>query len=153
MSAIVFPGLVIDLTWRDSAALPVGVAVDAYSAACAHWGERRPPSVAGINRLSALAERVIDSASASALPLFAASRAWPRPEGGGARAAAPGRAAGVAGAGLLAARWTAAEEDTNLTFADLLGVLRDAEQDELGTLISQAETASRPQPFSHIPAV
>ncbi len=100
MSAIVFPGLVIDLTWRDSAALPVGVAVDAYSAACAHWGERRPPSVAGINRLSALAERVIDSASASALPLFAASRAWPRPEGGGARAAAPGRAAGVAGAGL-----------------------------------------------------
>jgi Helix-turn-helix family len=83
----IFPSWVVDLTWRESAALPAEVAVDVYSAACTHWGQRYLSTIAGMDRMAALAERVIDAAEASALPLFAAWRARSRPESIGGRGA------------------------------------------------------------------
>jgi helix-turn-helix protein len=83
----IFPSWVIELTWRDSAALPTHVAVGAYVRACEQWGHNHLTHVAGLARLAELAERVVDRADTSALPLFAAWRARPRPEDVPARAA------------------------------------------------------------------
>jgi hypothetical protein len=57
-------------------------------AECARWGEENLAGCLGLPRLVSLAERVVAAADASALPLFAAWRAMPMPDGGpGARAA------------------------------------------------------------------
>jgi len=57
-------------------------------AECAHWGDEHLAPLAGLERMVALAERVVGSADAVALPLFAAGRAAPMPDGDdGARAA------------------------------------------------------------------
>jgi hypothetical protein len=76
-------------------------------AECARWGDEHLADSAGLDQLVALAERVVDAADAVGMPLFAASRAMPRPDG-----AAGGRAAILihllrelrAGALLVAAR-------------------------------------------------
>jgi len=83
----IFPAWVIELTWRESAGLPAAVAVEAYRRACFQWGERHLSAVAGMDRMAVLAERAIDGAEPSALPLFAGWRAQPRPDGVAARAA------------------------------------------------------------------
>ena len=71
------------------AARKVGPATVAASrlAECARWGEERLSAVAD-ERMVELAERVVERADAVAMPLFAATRAMPAPDGGpGARAA------------------------------------------------------------------
>jgi len=56
-------------------------------AECARWGEERLSAVAD-ERMVELSERVVERADAVAMPLFAAARAMPAPDGGpGARAA------------------------------------------------------------------
>jgi hypothetical protein len=72
------------------AARKVGPAAVAASrlVECARWGDERLTSVPGLTRLVGLAERVVAAADAGGLPLFAAARAMPAPDGGvGARAA------------------------------------------------------------------
>jgi hypothetical protein len=83
----IFPRWVIDFTWRESAALPAGTAVEAYSGACADWGASHLSGLPGMARLADLAERVAGAASAAAVPLFAAWQAQPRPAADGPRAA------------------------------------------------------------------
>jgi Helix-turn-helix family len=71
------------------AARKVGPATVAASrlAECARWGEERLSEVAD-ERMVELAERVVERADAVAMPLFAAARAMPAPDGGrGSRAA------------------------------------------------------------------
>jgi hypothetical protein len=68
----------------------VGAAEVAASrlAECARWGDERLSGLAAIDRLVGLAERYVAAADAVAMPLFAASRAMPMPDGGaGAQAA------------------------------------------------------------------
>jgi hypothetical protein len=66
---------------------PAAVAA-ARLAECARWGDERLSDVDGVERLLALSERVIVAADAVAMPLFAATRAMPVPDGGiGARVA------------------------------------------------------------------
>jgi hypothetical protein len=72
------------------AARKVGPAEVAASrlAECARWGDERLADVAADGRLADLAGRVVGAVDASAMALFAATRAMPRPDGGpGARAA------------------------------------------------------------------
>lgn len=71
------------------AARKVGPATVAASrlAECARWGEERLGEVAD-ERMVELQERVVEHADAVGMPLFAATRAMPAPDGGaGARAA------------------------------------------------------------------
>ena len=57
-------------------------------AECARWGDEHLCGLSELDRLVELAERVVDAADPAALPLFAAGRAAPRPDGGaGARGA------------------------------------------------------------------
>ena len=61
---------------------------EARLAECARWGDEHLVDVAADGRLPDLAERVVAAAEPVAMPLFAATRAKDRPEGGkGARAA------------------------------------------------------------------
>jgi hypothetical protein len=83
----IFPAWVVELTWAQSADLPDSVAVDAYVAACGAWGDAHLSGLPGADRLATLAEAVVDEADPSALPLFAAWKAQPRPAGGPARTA------------------------------------------------------------------
>jgi hypothetical protein len=58
------------------------------TAECARWGDEHLSDLSELDRLVGLADRVVDAADPAALPLFAAARAAPRPDGGaGARAA------------------------------------------------------------------
>lgn len=82
-----FPAWLIDLTWQETTALPAAAATTAYATACWEWGRKRVASLAGSEDLAELAERIVDSADASALALFAAWRSWQRPEDPPARAA------------------------------------------------------------------
>jgi hypothetical protein len=81
----IFPTVAVHGTWRRTSALPAPAAAAAYGRACHDWGRRylEPlgPDVAGP------AERVVDTADVSALPLTAAWRARPRPDDAPARAA------------------------------------------------------------------
>lgn len=57
-------------------------------AECARWGDEHLSAAPELARLVTLAERVVLAADAVAMPLFAACRAMPRPDGGlGARVA------------------------------------------------------------------
>jgi len=51
-----------------------------YAQACAAWGAKRLAGTAGMDRLAALADKVIDSASVEGLVLFAGWRAEERPK-------------------------------------------------------------------------
>ncbi|SCL27411.1 hypothetical protein GA0070616_3495 [Micromonospora nigra] len=58
-------------------------------AECCRWGDEQLGRLPGVDRLAALLDRAVAAADASGLPLFAAWRAMPAPDGGpGARAAA-----------------------------------------------------------------
>jgi Helix-turn-helix family len=83
----IFPGWVIDFTWRETAALPASAAVEAYRGACADWGASHLSGLPGMARLADLAGRVAAAASAPAVPLFAAWQAQPGPAADGPRAA------------------------------------------------------------------
>ncbi len=50
----IFPSWVIELTWRDSAALPAHVAVAAYIRANAQWGRAHLAALSGAERLAEL---------------------------------------------------------------------------------------------------
>jgi len=72
------------------AARKVGASEVAASrlAECARWGDEQLAGLPDLDRLNALADRVVVAADATAMPLFAAGRATPMPDGGeGARAA------------------------------------------------------------------
>lgn len=57
-------------------------------AECARWGSENLDPVPGVDRLVTLAARVVDAAEAVAMPIFAAARAVPQPDGtAGAKAA------------------------------------------------------------------
>jgi hypothetical protein len=56
-----------------------------YAQACAAWADDHITGFPDADRLSELAERVVDGAEVSGLPLFAGWRAEPRAEGGVAR--------------------------------------------------------------------
>lgn len=60
-------------------------AAPAYADALATWGEKHLAGIANIERLVALAERVVDGAEGSGLPIFSGWRAEPRPESAPAR--------------------------------------------------------------------
>jgi len=74
--------------WEAARAVGPAEVAAARLAECARWGDERLAGVPQVATLVALAERVVVSADAVGLPLFAASRAMPVPDGGlGARAA------------------------------------------------------------------
>ncbi len=74
--------------WDAARKVGAGEVAASRLAECARWGDERLADVPDVERMVALAERVVDAVDAVALPLFAASRAMPVPDGGqGARAA------------------------------------------------------------------
>jgi hypothetical protein len=83
----IFPPRIMTAVWEGTAALPAAAAVPAYVGACAEWGRAHLADLAGADRLAALAERVVDAADPSALPLFAGLRGTDRPADPPARAA------------------------------------------------------------------
>lgn len=82
-----FPSWVVDMTWEQTKAFPAQAAVPAYVSALTSWGAGSLAGLEGVDRLVELADKVVDRAEATGLPLFAGWRAQPRP------AAGPGRAA------------------------------------------------------------
>jgi hypothetical protein len=83
----IFPPRIMTAVWDGTAALPAAAAVPGYVGACADWGRANLAALDRADHLADLAERVVDAAEASALPLFAALRATGRPSDGPARAA------------------------------------------------------------------
>jgi hypothetical protein len=75
----IFPPRVMAAVWAGTAALPAAAAVPAYVGACAEWGRAELAGLAGADRVAELAERVVDAAEPSALPLFAGLRGTERP--------------------------------------------------------------------------
>lgn len=82
-----FPRSMVQMMW------PAGIAVEGaraaarrYGAACAAFGRARLAGVAGMDRLSELAERVVREADVAGLSLFAGWRAEPLPDDPAARA-------------------------------------------------------------------
>jgi hypothetical protein len=49
-------------------------------AECARWGDEHLDTVPGVDRLVGLAEQVVAAAGSTAMPIFAAARALPRPD-------------------------------------------------------------------------
>lgn len=88
-STIVFfpPGLVIKAWRKGRAVMEPGAAAAAYAEECHRWGRTHIAAAEGLERLCELAERVVGSADASGLPLFAGWRALPLPADAPARAA------------------------------------------------------------------
>jgi hypothetical protein len=82
-----FPSWVVEMTWEETKAFPAQAAVPAYVHALTAWGADNLAGLDGADRLVELAEKVIDRAEATALPLFAGWRAQPRPDAGPGRAA------------------------------------------------------------------
>ncbi|MCC6227091.1 MAG: hypothetical protein IT195_11905 [Microthrixaceae bacterium] len=73
------PDLVRDMWDAGRAVAPVHETVTRFTDRCAEWGRRHFGESTGLPRLAALAERVVESADATAAPLFAGWRAVPRP--------------------------------------------------------------------------
>ena len=74
--------------WEAARKVGPGEVAASRLAECARWGDEHLADLPEVGALAALAERVVAAAEAVALPLFAASRAMPMPDGGpGARAA------------------------------------------------------------------
>ncbi|WP_163506064.1 helix-turn-helix domain-containing protein [Fodinicola acaciae] len=82
-----FPRWVVEMTWEQTKALPAQAAVPAYVGALSAWSAERLAGFPGADRLVELAEKVIDRAEATALPLFAGWRAQSRPDATSERAA------------------------------------------------------------------
>jgi hypothetical protein len=93
--------------WEAARKVGPGEVAASRLAECARWGDERLSHLPDLVRLVSLAERVVISADAVGMPLFAATRSMPVPDGGPA-----GRAAVLAhmmrelraGALLIAAR-------------------------------------------------
>lgn len=68
--------------WEAARKVGPGDVAASRLAECARWGEEHLGGLPGIDRLVRLADRVVSSADAASLPVFAASRATPVPDGG-----------------------------------------------------------------------
>jgi hypothetical protein len=74
--------------WEAARKVGSGEVAASRLAECARWGDENLARLKEVDRLVQLAERVIIAADAVAMPLFAATRSMPVPDGGpGARAA------------------------------------------------------------------
>jgi len=80
------PGLVRHMWDTGTAVEGARAAGRRYAQACAAWGRKRLSGTAGMDRLAALADRVIDSANVEGLVLFAGWRAEERPTDAAAHA-------------------------------------------------------------------
>ena len=76
------PGLVRLMWERGLAIAGARESAGRYARACAAWAEDHLAGFPHTDRLSELAERVVDTAEEAGLPLFAGWRAEPRAEGG-----------------------------------------------------------------------
>lgn len=79
------PGLVRKMWERGLAVAGAREGARRYAQACAAWAEDHLAGFPHADRLSALAEKVVDGVDESGLPLFAGWRAEPRADGGVAR--------------------------------------------------------------------
>jgi hypothetical protein len=79
------PGLVRLMWERGLAVATAREGARRYAEACARWADDHLAGFPHADRLAELAERVVDAAEESGLPLFAGWRAQPRVEGGVAR--------------------------------------------------------------------
>lgn len=79
------PGYVRLMWGRGLAVAGARESARRYQRACAAWAEDHLNGFADADRLSDLAQKVVDGAEESGLPLFAGWRAEPRAEGGVAR--------------------------------------------------------------------
>ncbi|WP_163569595.1 helix-turn-helix domain-containing protein [Fodinicola feengrottensis] len=82
----IFPHWLVERIWAETAAFPAAAAVSAYAGACTSWGAEALSGLERADQVVEVAEKVIDRAESTALPLFAGWRAAHRP------AAGPGRA-------------------------------------------------------------
>jgi hypothetical protein len=74
--------------WNAARKVGPGEVAASRLAECARWGDERLGCLPEVDRLGALAESVVEAADAVGMPLLAAGRAMPVPDGGdGARAA------------------------------------------------------------------
>ena len=83
----IFPRPVVAMVWEQTSEIPPPAAVAAYERACHEWGRRHLGGVPDLARLAELAERLIDGADTSALPLASAWIDRLRPDDRSARAA------------------------------------------------------------------
>lgn len=79
------PGLVRLMWERGLAVAGARESASRYAQACAAWADDHLAGFPHADRLSSLAEQLVDAADVSGLPLFAGWRAQPRAEGGVAR--------------------------------------------------------------------
>jgi hypothetical protein len=87
-AAYFFPADVVRTEWLAARqVLTPESAVRRYVELCHNWGRRRLAGFADADRLSALAQRVVDTADVAGLPLFAGWRALPVPADAPARLA------------------------------------------------------------------
>jgi hypothetical protein len=74
--------------WNAARKVGPGEVAASRLAECARWGDERLSQLPGVERLVDMAEAVVEAADAVGMPLLAAGRAVPVPDGGaGARAA------------------------------------------------------------------
>jgi Helix-turn-helix family len=83
----IFPPVVVESVWQQTATLPAAAAATAYASACQQWGREHLSGISQPESIAELAERIVDAADTGALALTAAWRAWPRPDDPAARAA------------------------------------------------------------------
>ena len=83
----IFPAVVVESIWQQTSSVPAAAAAAAYASACHEWGREHLSGLSQPEAVSGPAERIVDAAEASALPLTAAWRGWPRPHDPPARAA------------------------------------------------------------------
>ena len=76
-----FPPEVVEEHWNAARqVMPPADGAQLYAELCCEWGRRNLGERPGAERVLALAERVVDGADASGLPLFAGWRLLPRPD-------------------------------------------------------------------------
>jgi hypothetical protein len=83
----IFPRPVVAMVWEQTSEIPSSAAATIYERACHEWGRRHLADVPDLARLAELAERLVDDADTSALPLASAWIVRPRPDDRSARAA------------------------------------------------------------------
>jgi hypothetical protein len=85
----IMPAGLVHRTFERTTALSAADAAAACASACSAWGRKHLAGLPAehLERLSDLAEKVVDAAELSALPLIAGWRALPRPTDAPARAA------------------------------------------------------------------
>lgn len=87
-AAFFFPADVVRSEWLAArAVMTPGTAVERYLELCHGWGRTRLAGFAAADRLADLAQRVVDGADVTGLPLFAGWRALPAPKDTPARCA------------------------------------------------------------------